>query len=83
MYISDLWLQTDARNIERYAQGEQRYGQYGVFDLPEEVTMRHHERGWIEKLTAGHLPVAMDEIFVSTMNGNMANAFQWFGRKRG
>jgi SAM-dependent methyltransferase len=83
LYISDLWLQTDARNIERYAQGEQRYGQYGVFDLPEGVTMRHHERGWMEKLTADYEQMTMDEIPVQTMNGNVAKAFQWFGRKKG
>jgi SAM-dependent methyltransferase len=83
LYLSDLWLQTDRRNIARYETGRQRHGVYGVFDLPEGVTVRHHERRWIEELTRGFERVALDELQVATMNGNTADGFQWFGRKRG
>jgi SAM-dependent methyltransferase len=79
LYISDLWLQTDERNLERYARDEQKYGIYGVFDLPEGVTVRHHDPKWIETLTSEFTMVALDEIDVVTMNGNPAKAFQWFG----
>jgi len=81
LYISDLWLQTDPRNIARYEAGLPRHGVYGVFDLPEGVTVRHHDRRWIEGLTAGYDRLALDEFQVSTMNGNTADGFQWFGRK--
>ena len=79
LYISDLWLQTDERNLTRYARDEQKYGIYGVFDLPEGVTVRHHDQEWIETLTSEFTTVALDEIEVVTMNGNPARAFQWFG----
>jgi len=79
LYISDLWLQTDERNVTRYARDEQKYGIYGVFDLPEGVTVRHHDQEWIETLTSDFTTVALDEIEVVTMNGNPARAFQWFG----
>ena len=79
LYISDLWLQTDERNLTRYARDEQKYGIYGVFDLPEGVTVRHHDPKWIETLTSDFTMVALDEIEVVTMNGNPAKAFQWFG----
>ena len=81
LYISDLWLQTDDRNLERYAQGESRHGTYGVFDLPEGVTVRHHDPRWIEELTRDFETVALDQIEVVTMNGNPARGFQWFGRR--
>ena len=81
LYISDLWLQTDARNIERYARDVSKYGVYGVFDLPEGVTVRHHDRRWIEALTHQFEVAALDEVPVTTMNGNSARGFQWFGRK--
>lgn len=81
-YISDLWLQDDARNRERYARDEAKYGVYGVFDLPEGVTVRHHEPLWIEELTRDFQTVAIDHIDVRTMNGNPAKAFQWFGLKQ-
>jgi len=79
LYISDLWLQTDERNLTRYARDEQKYGIYGVFDLPEGVTVRHHDPKWIETLTSEFTMVALDETDVVTMNGNPAKAFQWFG----
>ena len=80
-YISDLWLQHDERNRTRYAHDEPKYGTYGVFDLPEGVTVRHHEPRWIETLTSDFETVALDDIEVLTMNGNRAKAFQWFGLK--
>jgi SAM-dependent methyltransferase len=79
LYISDLRLQTDERNLTRYERDEQKYGVYGVFDLPEGVTVRHHDQKWIEALTSDFTTVALDEVEVVTMNGNPAKAFQWFG----
>ena len=81
LYISDLWLQHDERNLTRYARDEAKYGTYGVFDLPEGVTVRHHHPQWIESLTSGFETLALDHIEVVTMNGNPAKAFQWFGLK--
>ena len=81
-YISDLWLQTDERNLERYNRDQTKYGTYGVFDLPEGVTVRHHDPDWIDTLTRDFDKVALDDIEVVTMNGNPAKAFQWFGLKR-
>lgn len=82
LYISDLWLQDDERNCERYARDEPKYGVYGVFDLPEGVTVRHHDPRWIEELTQDFTSVGLDPVDVVTMNGNSAKAFQWFGLKR-
>jgi SAM-dependent methyltransferase len=83
LYISDMWLQKDARNIDRYVEGEKKYGIYGMFDLSDGATVRHHDPAWIETLTDGFETLHLEEIPVSTMNGNPATAFQWFGRKRG
>ena len=82
LYISDLWLQSDERNVARYARDEQKYGVYGIFDLPEGVTVRHHDPQWIETLTREFDMVALDPVEVLTMNGNPAKAFQWFGLRR-
>jgi SAM-dependent methyltransferase len=81
LYISDMWLQTDSRNVERYIEGEKKYGIYGVFDLREGVTVRHHDRRWIETLTKDYELLELEEIPVKTMNGHPATAFQWYGRK--
>ena len=81
LYVSDLWLQTDERNIARYVRDEPKYGTYGVFDLPEGVTVRHHDPRWIETLTRDFDTLALDHIDVVTMNGHSAKVFQWFGFK--
>jgi SAM-dependent methyltransferase len=82
LYVSDLWLQTDERNLERYVRDHDKYRTYGVFDLPEGVTVRHHDPRWIQTLTSDFKTVALDQISVVTMNGNPAKAFQWFGLKQ-
>jgi len=81
-YISDLWLQTDLRNRERYVRDEPKYGIHGVFDLPEGVTVRHHDPRWIETLTQDFDTLALDDLDIQTMNGHPAKGFQWFGLKR-
>lgn len=82
LYISDYWLQPDDRNRTRYQLGEAKFGTYGVFELSEGAVVRHHDRAWIRELTAGFSQVAMDELMLETMNGHLAEAFQWFGRRR-
>jgi len=81
LYISDLWLQADERNRERYQAGRAKYGVFGVFDLPEGVTLRHHDRQWIDEVTWGFELLGVDDVDVTTMNGHTAKGFQWFGRK--
>ena len=81
LYISDMWLQNDSRNVERYERDEDKYGTYGVFDLNDGATVRHHERRWIDSLLRNYEPLALDEIETQTMNGNPVAAFQWFGRR--
>ena len=75
LYISDFWLQEDDRNQERYARGEAKYGQYGVFELAEGAVLRHHSREWIQDLTAEWEVLETRDIPVTTMHGNPALAF--------
>ncbi len=77
LYVSDLLLQSDKRNLERYARFRERFGCYGVFELPEGGVMRHHDPRWIrEDLLAGLEILDWSEPEVRTMNGNPARAFQ-------
>lgn len=80
-YITDFRLQSDERNIKRYKECEKVYGKYGVFNLPYGAILRHHDMGWIADLVSPFETISLDEADVSTMNGNPAKAFQFFGRK--
>lgn len=82
LYISDMLLQTDPRNIARYERDQKKYGIYGVFDLSDGATVRHHERSWIDSLLRNYETLAFDEIEAQTMNSHPAIVFQWFGRRR-
>jgi len=83
LYVGDLWLQNDERNIARYERGSDVCGTYGVFDLREGVTMRHHDRRWFADLMSGFDTLHLADLEVHTMNGHTAIGFQWIGRKKG
>jgi ubiquinone/menaquinone biosynthesis C-methylase UbiE len=80
VYISDLFLNHDLRNVERYDRYADQYGTYGVFKLPEGVIVRHHTREWIEELTTSFRRVECEDFEVTTMNRNKSAAFQYLGR---
>jgi SAM-dependent methyltransferase len=80
IYISDLVLQDDERNLERYHQHQKEFGTYGVFRLPEGTVVRHLSTEWIETLTSDFEMLKMISLEVVTMNGHKAKAFQYFGR---
>lgn len=81
VYISDLLINEDQRNRERYQQYAASHGCYGVFELPEGVVVRHHQREWIVEITRPFKRLQHEPFNVTTMNGNISAAFQYLGRK--
>ena len=81
VYISDYWLQADDRNQERYRAFAEKYGTYGVFELPDGAVFRHHDRGWVHALLSRFDRMALEDIEVTTMNGHKSLGFQYVGRK--
>jgi SAM-dependent methyltransferase len=81
LYISDLLVNDDLRNRERYDRYAEKYNCYGVFELPEGVVVRHHEREWIMGVTRPFHHLEYEPFDVTTMNGNVSAAFQYLGRK--
>jgi SAM-dependent methyltransferase len=77
LYISDLLLNRDLRNLKRYDRYAGEYGTYGIFELPEGVVMRHHRKEWIDKLTSCFGQLEFEPFEVKTMNGNKSQAFQY------
>lgn len=81
LYLSDLLINHDQRNRERYERYADAYKCYGVFELPEGVVVRHHRREWIDELTSAFAQLEYGPFVVTTMNGNESSAFQFLGRK--
>jgi SAM-dependent methyltransferase len=80
LYISDLLLNRDLRNLERYDRYAGEYGTYGIFELTEGVVVRHHRKEWIEELTGSFDHLEFEPFEVRTMNGNKSEAFQYLCR---
>ena len=97
IYVSDLLLQDDDRNRERYEAYDGRSRgvrlqpdqnvrlkadtTYGTFELEPGVVFRHLARPWIDELFAAFDRIELVDVPVVTMNGNPARGFQYFGRR--
>lgn len=81
LYLSDLLLQDDPRNLERYARGAERHGTYGVFETGDGAICRHHSRTHLDELLAGFEIDDEREISVATMNGHTSAGIQILARK--
>ena len=81
LYISDLCLHSDERNQRRYQRFQERYGVYGIFELPEGAVLRHHDLQWIKTLTADFREASLKQFDVITMNNNAARGFQLLAHK--
>ena len=82
IYISDFLLNDDERNLQRYQKFEDKYGIYGVFELPEGAVLRHHTTTHVLKLTKDYKKLYFENTIFDTMNGNRSNGFYYIGRKK-
>ncbi|MFJ9350950.1 class I SAM-dependent methyltransferase [Streptomyces sp. NPDC101237] len=83
LYVSDLVLQGDRRNRDRYAAHTQQFHTpYGVFATDDGAVLRHHDLAHLHSLLSGFDLVRERTIEVATMNGHRSTAVQLLARKR-
>ncbi|MFF0387741.1 class I SAM-dependent methyltransferase [Kitasatospora sp. NPDC004615] len=83
LYVSDLLLQDDERNRDRYAAHARKFGTpYGVFATDDGAVCRHHDIAELRALLSDFDPVDERRIEVATMNGHRSQAVQLLARKR-
>lgn len=75
LYVNDFLLNRDRRNLDRYQLGQERYGLYGVFDVDDGGTLRHHDRNHMEALFSGFETLTFEEVVYETMHGHQSNGF--------
>ena len=78
--VSDLRIQSDARNRARYDRDRDVLG-YGAFRTEDGGVFRHHDQAWLERLSARWSRSRVRELEIVTMNGHPARGFQLTGRK--
>ncbi|MCF3176216.1 class I SAM-dependent methyltransferase [Streptomyces sioyaensis] len=83
LYLSDVPLQDDALNQERYARFAERYGTYGVFETPDGGVFRHHPPERLRGLVraAGFSVLAERRGSVATLDGRTAERLQLVARR--
>ena len=82
LYVNDFLLNDDERNRRRYREFADKYGTYGVFELPEGVVLRHFSQERILCLLEGFFINEFEPLVFTTMNGNRANGFYLIGTKK-
>ncbi|GAB7034275.1 hypothetical protein JCM4914_57360 [Streptomyces platensis subsp. malvinus] len=85
LYLSDVPLQEDAFNQERYRRFADRYGTFGVFETPDGGVFRHHAPERLRGLVraAGFSVVAERTGSVGTLDGRRAERLQLIARRTG
>ena len=82
LYMADFLINNDKRNLDRYKLYKNKYGIYGVFELPEGAILRHHTKKHIMKLTKHFNGLLYKELKYKTMNGHISNGFYYILRKK-
>lgn len=83
LYVSDMLLQDDTRNHDRYTAHVRRFGTpYGVFGTDDGAVCRHHDAARLRDLLSDFDLEEENRIVVVTMNGHRSQAVQLLGRKR-
>jgi ubiquinone/menaquinone biosynthesis C-methylase UbiE len=82
LYLTDFLINQDKRNLERYQKYEDKYGIYGIFELPEGAVLRHHTEEHIFKLTKDFKKLLFEKTVFDTMNGHKSNGFYYIGKKK-
>ena len=81
IYVNDFLLNSDERNLTRYAKYQEKLGVYGAFELEEGAAVRHHVENWIRELLGGFTCLEYEHLTFTTMNGHTSNGFYFIGEK--
>jgi ubiquinone/menaquinone biosynthesis C-methylase UbiE len=76
LYVNDFLLNRDKRNLDRYMLGQEKYGIYGIFDVEDGGTMRHHDRNHMEALFFDFETLLFEETIFDTMHGHHSEGFR-------
>lgn len=82
LYVSDVVLQTDARNIARYERFAREHDMpYGTFRTDDGAVCRHHQKRWLRGLVSLLEIVEEHDAEAQTMNGNSVKTTQMLLRR--
>ncbi|RKN11995.1 class I SAM-dependent methyltransferase [Streptomyces radicis] len=85
LYLSDVPLQNDPRNLDRYREQAERHGAWGVFEIPDGGVFRHHDPDHLRALVTDHgfAIEAERRDTVGTLDGHTVERLQLVARRAG
>jgi ubiquinone/menaquinone biosynthesis C-methylase UbiE len=81
IYISDFEIQSDQRNLKRYAKGGP-IGELGVFETEDGAVLRHHTQDYLRELLSDFALQAVWTFPGKTMNGNPTVIIQLLAQRK-
>ncbi|MGW7517986.1 class I SAM-dependent methyltransferase [Streptomyces sp. NPDC054796] len=83
LYVSDVPVQSDARNVRRYEDSPAAHHMYGVFTTADGATFRHHRPEHLRELLGSHGFAVEEERTgtAPTLHGHTAEHLQIIARR--
>lgn len=75
LYLFDFLLCDHERYKEKYRQGFEQFGQWGLYETKEGILVRHHKTSWIMNLLKDFDIQWFEQFNFKTMNDNPARTF--------
>ncbi len=82
LFVADFLLNSDQRNLERYKKASAQSEDYGVFEIEEDVKLRHHAEEYLKNLFSDFHVISEERREFKTMNGNSSNGVYLIFRKK-
>jgi len=82
LYLTDFLLNSDERNLNRYAKYQDKYKTYGIFETEDGAILRHQDKQNLIGLLSDFEIKSIQEMIVQTMNGNKSNAVAIIAKKK-
>ena len=76
VYVTDLLMQRDKRNQDRYNASEGKFSHFGTFEMADGGTFRHYPEFAIRQFFANYEFLEWEDVDLKTMGGHPAKGFQ-------
>lgn len=82
VFLNDFLINKDLRNSLRYRQYEEKYGEYGVFELSDGLVLKHYFENKLIDLFTDFKEIYRNKTKCKTLSGAISNSISFIGQLR-
>lgn len=82
LFLYDFLINKDLRNSLRYRQYEEKYGEYGVFELNDGLVIKHYFENELTDLFTDFKEIYRNKTKCKTLSGAISNSISFIGQLR-